>query len=181
MTGVSTSVSIPCSICAKAGKACCLGRQIVLTTGDLERIFNVLGRHDFFTMEPPDPWFLEPGYDPEWVPLVTHSDGLLRVLKRNGEKNCEMLTASGCSLPTHARPLVCQLHPYMHSEAGILGIDATCPISQDAKGFATLKALGMPLENARHWCATLYAELKEEKMQALAEFCPPFTGYSRSG
>lgn len=164
-----------------AGKTCCLGRQIVLTTGDLERIFNVLGRHDFFTMEPPDPWFLEPGYDPEWVPLVTNPGGLLRVLKRNREKNCEMLTATGCLLPSHARPLVCQLHPYMHSEAGILGIDTTCPISEEARGFAILEELGMTLEKAREWCTMLYAELKKEKEQMPAEFHFPLAGYSRSG
>ena len=146
-----------------AGGACCLNRQIVLTLGDIDRIAAHLGHRDFFIMERPEPWYLEPSYDPEWLPKVMSPDGYLRVLKRNEGSRCGMLTNTGCILPFKVRPLVCQLHPYMYTEKEILGIDESCPISREQDGFAILDRLDMPLSKAIGWKHQLYDELNEER------------------
>lgn len=154
---------IPCIRCAMAGGTCCLNRQIVLTLGDVDRITAYVGHRDFFAMEGPEPCYLEPFYDQFWLPLVLNSKGLLRVLKRNADKSCGMLTHKGCILPFESRPLVCQLHPYMYTETEILGIDDTCPISRENDGFGILNRLNMPMEKAIGWQHLLYDELYAER------------------
>lgn len=146
-----------------AGGSCCLNRQIILTTGDIERISQFVGTREFYTMEAPESWYLEPSYDPDWLPLVMKPGNVLRVLKRNREKNCEMLTDKGCRLPFSIRPLICQLHPYMHTEKGILGVDESCPISKEKESNAILEQLDMPLVKAREWQKKLYLELNSER------------------
>lgn len=154
---------IPCIACALAGEACCLNRQIVLTKGDMDRISGHVRHRDFFALEKPDPWYLEPFYDPDWLNLVIRPDGYLRVLKRNENAECTLLTKTGCMLPFFARPLVCQLHPYMYTENGILGIDESCPISREKDGYACLERLDMPLDKAIGWRLKLYDELNQER------------------
>lgn len=156
-------MSVPCVRCVMAGGSCCLNRQIVVTTGDIERISQFLGHREFFTLEPPSPWYLEPGYDPDWVPLVLRSDGLLRVLNRTGQNACGMLTDTGCSLPLEARPRVCQLHPYMYTEQDIIGIDETCPLAAEKDQTAILEEMNMPLDKARFWLRQLYDELNADR------------------
>lgn len=147
-----------------AGGSCCLNRQIILTNGDIERIAQFLGNRDFVVTETPEPWYLEPSYDPDWVPLVIKPGGVLRIIKRNKDKNCEMLTDKGCRLPFDSRPLICQLHPYMHTEKDILGIDDTCPISKEKDCATILEQLDMPLGKARQWQHRLYEELNSERI-----------------
>lgn len=154
---------VPCIACVLAGCSCCLNRQIVLTLGDVERIHACVGHRDFFTMEKPEPWYLDPFYDPAWLSLVLNSAGLLRVLNRNSDKSCGMLTKTGCVLPFEYRPLVCQLHPYMYTETEIIGIDDTCPISKKKDGFTILDRLNMPMEKAINWQHLLYNELHTER------------------
>lgn len=154
---------MPCLKCAMAGGSCCLNRQIILTVGDVQRINACVAHHDFFNMEKPEPWYLDPFYDPAWLPLVLNPQGLLRVLKRNPDKSCGMLAKNGCVLPFETRPLVCRLHPYMYTETEILGLDDTCPISKEKDGLSILDRLNMPLEKAIEWQHLLYSELNSEK------------------
>ncbi|WP_321417982.1 YkgJ family cysteine cluster protein [uncultured Desulfobacter sp.] len=154
---------IPCIAFALAGGSCCLNRQIVLTLGDVRRISACAGHYNFFVMEKPEPWYLDPFYDPAWLTLVLNPEGLFRVLKRNPDKSCGMLTKTGCILPFEFRPLVCQLHPYMYTETEIIGIDETCPISKEADGFTILERLNMPMGKAIGWQHLLYNELHTER------------------
>lgn len=141
-----------------------MNRQIIVTTGDIARISQYLGHREFYVLEPPSPWYLEPGYDPDWVPLVLRPDGLLCVLKRIGKDTCGMMTEAGCRLPFHARPMVCRLHPYMYTEQGLLGIDETCPIAAEKDGAAILEKMNMPPDQARLWLHQLYDELKADRI-----------------
>lgn len=156
-------MSSPCCRCAQAGTSCCTNRQIHLTSGDMACISRFLGWNDFSTIEAPDPWYLEPEYDPAWLTWTLGPGGLLRVLKRKQGKACGMLTGTGCLLPFHERPMICRLHPFMYTEEGILGIDPTCPISRKADWPSVLEKLGMPIEKARDWQRMLYAELYSDK------------------
>ena len=154
---------IPCISCVSAGGSCCLNRQIILTFGDVQRVKACIGHDNFFTIEKPEAWYLEPFYDPAWLPLVLNQQGLFRVLTRNADKSCGMLTKTGCMLPFESRPLVCQLHPYMYTETEIIGIDDTCPISKEMDGFSILNRLNMPREKAVDWQHLLYTELHTER------------------
>lgn len=162
---------IPCISCVLAGGSCCINRQIVLTLGDVQRINARVGHNDFFTMEEPEPWYLDPFYDQAWLPLVLNPEGLLRVLKRSSDKSCGMLTKTGCVLPFESRPLVCQLHPYMYTETDIIGIDDTCPISKEKDGFTILDRLNMSMEKAVGWQHLLYSELYTERHGKAFDFC----------
>ena len=154
------SVTQPCMNCARAGTSCCKGYQILLTTGDLERISGFLGDHDFFTFETPVPEEFSPDYDPTWLPMILGSDTQVRVLKRTPEKNCSLLTPTGCRLPFDRRPLICRLYPYTYTEQGILGVDAACPISREKEWGTVLEHLDMPTARATQWLTQLYAEVR---------------------
>ena len=157
----------PCFECVKAGGGCCLIRQIVITEKDIERVAACLGRSDFYSFEFPEDWYLEPCYDPDWLPLVLRPDGRLKILKRKEDRSCGLLGENGCVLPFHVRPRLCQLHPYLHTEAGIIGLDQACLISHVHDVVAYLEDNDMPLEKAVEWQEELYFELKKEKQQLL--------------
>jgi len=155
-------MSHPCVTCAGNGTSCCEGTQIGLTTGDVQRIATFLGHDDFFHLETAEPDYLDVLDDPDWVALTVRPDGRRRVLKRTPGKRCGMLTDLGCQLPWDVRPLICRLHPYTYTEAGISGIAATCPISGHAAWPIVLTDLGMAVAHAQEWHRLLYAELRAE-------------------
>jgi Fe-S-cluster containining protein len=148
--------------CARIGTSCCKNYQISLTTGDIQRISDFLGHQNFFTFEAPVPEDIEPDYDPLWMSMVLQPQGLVRVLKRTGEKNCGLLTTTGCCLPYDRRPLICRLYPYRYTEDGILGIDQACPIAREKEWGAVLDGLDMPTDKARQWLTLLYSEVRSE-------------------
>lgn len=154
-------MSLSCMDCARAGTSCCNHYQIVLTTGDIERMASFLGHQNFFTIEPPILEDMEPDYDPDWLPLVLGDDTRIRVLKRDANRTCFLLSATGCSLPAENRPLICRLYPYTYNEEGILGIDHDCPISKEMEWGTVLERLDMPAEKAKQWLSLLYAEVKK--------------------
>lgn len=158
-------MSIPCCECAKAGGACCVIRQVIITDKDIERVAAHIGRRDFYSFEYPEAWYLEPCYDPDWLSLVIRPDGRLKVLKRNENRSCGFLSEKGCVLPFDVRPRLCQLHPYMHTAKGIVGLDKTCLISLVDRVDEYLKENDMPMDKAVLWQKELYFELIREKEQ----------------
>ncbi len=152
-------MSQPCAYCARAGTSCCSGYQIILTSGDISRISNIVGNQDFWVSELPVPEDIEPGYDPLWLPLILGGESRVRVLKRSAEKKCFFLTPEGCRLPFVSRPLICRLYPYTYTSDGILGIDSACPISRDQGWQVILDQLDMPADRAREWLTLLYDEV----------------------
>lgn len=166
-------MSDECRKCALAGTSCCQGTQIVLTTGDLSRISSFLGDDGFHTVEPPDLQYLDPGYDPEWLSLTLRPDGRRLVLKRTPDLRCCFLKENGCLLPPDRRPLICRLHPYAYTRAGILGIDETCPLANDPGWPFLLEGMGMPTSAAREWHRLLYAELQADRDRDLPPLRPP--------
>jgi Fe-S-cluster containining protein len=152
-----------CFACSQNGTSCCQGTQICLTGGDVLRISQFLNSCNFYTTEMPDSAYLDPGDDPAWITLTIRPDGQRRVLKRTLDKSCTMLGESGCLLPMAVRPLICRLHPYTYTEAGISGVDPACPISRELDFSVVLENLGMVMNEARKWHALLYCELHGDK------------------
>ena len=149
----------PCARCAQAGSSCCQGYQILLTSGDIRRIADVVGHYDFLSIEPPVIEEIAPDYDPQWLPLILEPDQTVRVLRRSPEKRCSLLTETGCQLPWASRPLICRLYPYTYTEQGILGIDPACPISKTCEWTKALDGMDMPAAKAKEWLTLLYAEV----------------------
>jgi hypothetical protein len=156
-------MTTPCYQCSQNGTSCCKGTQILLTAGDVRRIARFIGHFRFFTFEVPDPVYTDPGDDPGWVTLTVRPDGRRCVLKRTGDKSCTMLSETGCILPLTLRPLICRLHPYMYTEADVVGVDPTCPMSQETNWPVLLERFGMARVEARKWHRMLYCELRGEK------------------
>ena len=150
----------PCVCCARSGHSCCQGYQIPLTAGDIQRVAEFLGNTDFYRIEVPVFDDISPDYDPSWLPLIEEPDHRVRVLKRTPEKRCSLLTESGCQLPWERRPLICRLYPYTYTETGILGIDASCPISCGGGWQAALADMEMPQVRAMQWVSQLYNEFR---------------------
>lgn len=163
-------VFIPCCECAKAGNVCCVNRQIVITDKDIDRVAAHVGHRDFYVFEYPEPWYLEPFYDPDWLPLVLQPDGRLKIFKRKEDRSCMYLGDQGCVLPFEVRPRICQLHPYMFTAEGITGLDMTCLISHQPDAYTWLAEHEMPMEKAVEWQKELYAELKREKDKGLGNY-----------
>lgn len=157
-----------CFKCSQNGISCCKGTQICLTAGDVRRISQLLNSCNFFTTEMPDPVYLDQGDDPAWVMLTIRPDGQRCVLKRTVDKSCIMLGENGCLLPMAVRPLICRLHPYTYTEAGISGVDPACPISRERDFSAVLEKLGMTMNEARRWHELLYCELHGEKASSFS-------------
>ncbi len=152
-----------CFTCSQNGTSCCQGTQICLTDGDVLRISQFLNSCNFFTAEMPDPAYLDPGDDSEWIMLTIRPDGKRSVLKRTVSKSCTMLGENGCILPLTIRPLICRLHPYTYTAAGISGVDPACPLSRERDLSALLEQLGMGMDAARQWHELLYGELRGNK------------------
>jgi hypothetical protein len=151
-----------CEQCAISGKSCCQGTQICLTSGDVRRISQFLTADSFSTIEKADAGYTDPGDDPGWIALTIRPDGTRRVMKRTGNQSCIMLGELGCRLPMHVRPLVCRLHPYEFTEAGISGIDQSCLIAKESDWTGVMQQLGMAMDDACQWHRLLYCELHGE-------------------
>ncbi len=150
----------PCKRCALAGTSCCKNHQIVLTTGDFERIARFTGNQDFSVTGPLIVEEIQTDYDPQWLPLIMESGNHVKFLRRTPEKTCILLTENGCQLPFDHRPLMCRLYPYTYTEDDILGIDTACPISKENEWTKILEQLEMPSQKAREWRAMLYSEIR---------------------
>lgn len=159
-------MSIPCARCARSGASCCRGYQIALTAGDISRISQFTGTHDFWTVEDPVREDIAPDYDPSWLPLISQADGGVKVLRRVPDKTCFFLSETGCTLPAEKRPLICRLYPYIYTENHILGIDQACPISRYRTWNRVLCKMAMPRKQAGFWVASLYNEMRELRRSA---------------
>jgi Fe-S-cluster containining protein len=125
----------PCATCAATRKTCCQQAEIVVTSGDVARIAERVGRSDFTRRtRPSDPAYLEADPDdPNWVRYTLAPDGTRLVLaKQDGLQpghsghrgqagDCTFLGPAGCALPEGVRPLVCRLYPFMYTERGLDG------------------------------------------------------------
>ncbi len=92
--------------------------------------------------------------------MILLPDRHVKVLKRTLDKNCILLSKTGCCLPIDKRPLICRLYPYIYIEQGILGIDPECPISQNRNWERILSGMEMPKEKADVWISLLYNEMR---------------------
>lgn len=152
-----------CATCAGQGKSCCIRRDILLSLGDLQRIGDHTATADFFEMRPPQSVaYLEQEEDPNWNLYTLGPDGTRRVLKHAQPGTCWFLTAQGCLLPEHVRPLVCRLHPVEFTEEKITGLSPECPAEYLPAGETVLQNLQMNLDLAETWRQQLYTELREE-------------------
>lgn len=152
-----------CSRCARVRKTCCY-LEIYVTLGDVKRIAAHCGRSDFHEFRVPDDAdYLDQDDDPAWRYHVADEDGRRRVLERRADDACTFLGPHGCVLPIEVRPLVCRLHPYNYTEAGISAELADgCPTRLLKHGQTLLIALDMNLEDAWRWHRQLYAEIRGE-------------------
>jgi Fe-S-cluster containining protein len=160
-----------CSRCAQIRKTCCYF-EIYVTAGDVRRIAAHSGRSDFYERRvPADAEYLDQDDDPVWRDHVAGADGRRRVLKHREDDACTFLGPCGCALPLEVRPLVCRLHPFEYTEAGISDeLSDSCPRHLLKHGQTLLIALDMHLEDARRWHRQLYAEIR----------CEPFRGQGTS-
>ena len=155
-----------CGRCARTRKTCCYF-EIYVTPGDVERIAAFSGRTDFHEFRvPADADYLDQDDDPAWRDHVAGEDGRRRVLKCRADDACTFLGPHGCALPLEARPLVCRLHPFEYTEAGISAeLSDSCPTHLLKHGQTLLIALDMNLEDARRWHRQLYEEIRGEPVR----------------
>ncbi|UCG39108.1 MAG: YkgJ family cysteine cluster protein [bacterium] len=157
---MKTSSDSICAGCARAGKSCCVNRQIYLTPGDVERITRATGAGAFVTEEAPWPQYREDGGDdPVWSINVLNGERR-RTLARRQDGSCVFLGDRGCLLDLQVRPLLCRLHPYEYAECGLEGLDATCPVAVCGDPAGVLREMGMAPEAVSAWHRTLYEEIR---------------------
>lgn len=156
----------PCARCARVQRTCCQRAEIVLTTGDTDRIAAHSGRRDFLERRAPaDPDALaEDPADPNWTRWTIAPDGTRRVLRRRADGDCTFLGPAGCTLPLEVRPLVCRMYPYTFTERGLDREDpAYCPTDLvDPLRTGMLTVLDMREADAERWRRLLYAELRSD-------------------
>lgn len=150
-----------CAQCARLGKTCCQGREIYVTPGDVQRIFWNTGNMDFYEfIMPADPDYADQADDPIWRNHVFLADGRRRVLKRSSSDDCIFLGKTGCVLSMGVRPLVCRLHPYTYTAAGLSSTPETgCPVNLLNVGESLMDVLSMPSNLAGAWWHDLYEEI----------------------
>ncbi|MBU0673997.1 MAG: YkgJ family cysteine cluster protein [Proteobacteria bacterium] len=152
-----------CVLCAQRGNACCVNRDILVTSADQERIAAHVGESTFFEYrKPASPAYLDNDDDPNWNSMTVQVNGARLVLKRGMTKRCYFLTGRGCRLPAAVRPLICRLHPVEYTETGITGLSGECPIELLAPPTSLLENLGMSLDQAESWRSQLYEELRQD-------------------
>ncbi len=153
-----------CASCARHFGSCCVGRDIVLTRGDVERIRAATGSNGFVELRAPsDPSYLDQDDDPNWNLYTVLPDGRRRVLRLNGSPDCWFLGPNGCTLDPAVKPLLCRLFPVAYTEEGITGIEEECTAKFPERGREQLMhSIGMDLEAAERWRDQLYRELREE-------------------
>lgn len=151
-----------CAVCAKLGKTCCQKTDVLLTSSDVQRIENEIGRSDFVEhRKPRDPESLGAEEDPNWLLFTLRSDGSRTVVRQRANGDCLFLAPRGCSLPAEARPLICRLHPLTYTENGITGASVECPATVLA-GRNPLEAIGMDVESGQRLRKQLYSELRDD-------------------
>ncbi len=158
-----------CALCARTHGSCCVGRDVFLTSGDIERIRAATGRQDFVEYRrPTNLSYLDQEDDPNWNLYTVLPDGRRRVIRRGGSADCLFLGRQGCALAPAVRPLVCRLFPVAFTELGITGIEEECAsrFLRRGKTHSFLLSIGMDLEAAERWRGQLYRELREEYRQA---------------
>lgn len=156
----------PCAKCASIQRTCCQRAEVVVTVGDVARISRHVGREDFHHLRTPsDQAYSQQDDDPNWARYVFDDHGRRDVLLRLEDGACMFLGDRGCVLPTEVRPLVCRLYPFTYTESGITGVEGEyCPVERVAPPRQGLiEALGMRLEDAIAWRATLYEELRTKR------------------
>ncbi|RJP37155.1 MAG: hypothetical protein C4547_05870 [Phycisphaerales bacterium] len=153
-----------CTKCARITRTCCQRCEVLVSAGDRERIAEYTGRTDFWSDRvPEDPAYADPGGDPNWRAWGFHADGSRPTLNRRQDGDCTFLTATGCSLPMHVRPLVCRLYPYTYTEHGVNGVSDECPREVVPPGDNILNVLDVRRADADRWHQMLYAELRTGK------------------
>jgi len=117
-----------------------------VTPGDVQRIFRHTGHIDFYEyIKPVDPNYADQPDDPVWRDHVFFADGRRRVLKRSVSDDCIFLGNAGCVLSMDVRPLVCRLHPYAYTAAGLSSTPETgCPVNLLNAGESLMDILSMP-------------------------------------
>ena len=155
-----------CARCAKLSKTCCREREIYVTPADTLRITAFCDRHDFVEWcAPLNPAYLDQSDDPIWDRHVFRNDRRRRILRRTASGDCTFLGHSGCVLPETVRPLVCRLHPFFYTAAGIDAEPAPdCPKWLLPEGMTVFDALHMSTEQALLWHRMLYEEILTENV-----------------
>ncbi len=167
MEGTASSQSL-CARCARLSKTCCHDREIYISPGDVRRIGAHLKRYDYFDWKPAgDGAYLDQADDPIWQRHVFRPDGRRRVLKHKTDGGCIFLGNQGCQLPEQIRPLVCRLHPFTYTAAGLDPDPSTeCPRHLLPASVSVFAALNMSVAQASQWHRLLYEEiLKEPSMR----------------
>jgi Fe-S-cluster containining protein len=153
-----------CARCAVLQRTCCQRAEILLTTGDVERIARHTRRETFHERRVPrDLAYRVPDSDdPRWLGYTTAPDGTRRMLVRRADGDCSFLGRLGCELPLAVRPLVCRLYPYDYNESGLTGLDPDyCPTVHLApQGQPMNVVLDIPATAAEGWRRQLYEELR---------------------
>ena len=137
-----------------------MGRDILLTDGDIIRIARATGRSDFQeNRRPVDSSYLDQDDDPSWNRMTVRPDGTRRVIRRQPGEKCHFLGQSGCLLDIETRPLVCRLHPFSYNHKGLTGMESDCPVSMLDSRETLLSLLGMDMLQCEEWRRLLYLEL----------------------
>jgi len=155
---------ILCAGCARISGSCCRGREIYITPADTARIASFIDRGDFAEWRAPEnPDYSDQSDDPVWDSHVFRKDRTRRVLRRSPDGDCTFLGPAGCLLPETVRPLVCRLHPFTYTAAGIDAEPSSdCPRDLVPAGMSVFDALHMSTEQARLWHRMLYEEILKE-------------------
>lgn len=161
-----------CLRCARLTKTCCRHTDVYLTSGDVQRISQVIRSGDFFEFRTSkDPAYNEQEDDPVWVSSVFRPDGSRRVVKQDDQGNCLFLGTSGCTLLLEMRPLVCRLHPHLYNFNGIYPfISPDCPVIL-LKPEERLEEMiqGFDQTRAMLWHQMLYEEIGKEGVENHAD------------
>jgi len=155
-----------CGECAARGRTCCQGHDIFVTRGDCRRIMAITGSRSLFEYRGCSHLdYGDQSDDPLWFRYVFRPDGSRRVLKRQANGDCILLTATGCRLPLASRPLVCRLFPHLYSAAGITGgWDPECLAARTMDASVIEKEIaGTARNEAIVWHMRLYDEIVWEK------------------
>ena len=154
-----------CKQCAQLARSCCLSRDIILTTGDINRIKDHSGQHDFFEYRRPASLaYIEQDDDPNWnsYTLIPPGRDHRRVLRHGAGQTCHFLASNGCELPPAVRPLVCRIHPVQFTELRITGLANECPVELLPPGESLLENLQMSVAVVEGLRMQLYDELRDE-------------------
>lgn len=157
-----------CALCHQQGHGCCQAsaegqaQMFGLTQGEVALISQASGLEpeEFCLTDQAEPWFLEFLASIHPVFLQTMPGGRRLRLRLDDDYRCVFLSATGCRLPTPARPLYCRLYPFWVNPYDRLMVltSPTCLAQKDARSWReVLKRLGQDEEELRR----LFARLSE--------------------